>query len=358
MLNFTVGPVQSCDEICKEGANQIPYFRTSEFSRVMIENEQLICKYAEATEGSRTVFITGSGTASMEAVIMNCFSENDHVLIVNGGSFGQRFVDLCKLHKIMYTEIKLQLGESLSLEHLEQYEGKEYTALLVNIHETSTGVYYNPEMISTFCKKNKLFLVVDAVSSFLADDFKMKEWGVNVMLTGSQKALAVPPGISLIVMDEKAQKRVKDNKCLCLYFDLENALKNGERGQTPFTPAVGILLQINKRLRMIESAGGYLSEKVKIEKIAKDFREKVKDIPVSFFSKSMSNAVTALKTRDGVDAYNVFEILKDEYDIWICPNGGEIGHKIFRVGHIGALTYEDNDRLISALKDLEKRGIL
>lgn len=358
MLNFTVGPVEMPKEVLELGANPVPYFRTPEFSELMLENEKLMCKFAKAPAGSRTVFLTGSGTASMEALVMNCFGKEDKVLVIEGGGFGTRFVELCALHEIPHTALKIEAGKTLSKENLEPYENQGYTGFLVNIHETSTGVYYNPELISDFCRRNQLFLAVDAISSFFADEFNMEKWGVNIMLTGSQKALAVPPGISIAVLDEVAQQRVNSNNCKCMYLDMKSALKNGERGQTPFTPAVGILLQINKRLNMIENTGGYEAEQKRIAEIAADFRAKIKDLPIVFFSENMSNAVTALETRDGIDAYKVFEILKDEFGIWVCPNGGEIGHKIFRVGHIGALTKEDNDTLIDAMKQLAERGII
>lgn len=357
MLNFTVGPVMSDDDILSIGSEQVPYFRTPEFSNLMFENERLIKKFSKASEDSRAVFITGSGTASMEAVIMNCFNENDKVLIVNGGSFGHRFVELCQIHHIPYDEILCTTGKTLRKEQLESYDGKKYSGFLVNVHETSTGVHYDMNMISEFCKKNRLFLVVDAISSFLADDFDMENLGVDVMITGSQKALACPPGISIIVLSKNAVGRIESNDCQCMYLNLKSALKNGERGQTPFTPAVGILRQIHKRLNQIEDNGGIETETQRIQSLAEDFREKIKDLPLEIVSDSMSNAVTPLHPLN-VSAYDVFMILKDEYNIWVCPNGGELADKIFRIGHIGALTKEDNTTLINALHDLVNRGLL
>ena len=169
MLNFTVGPVMSDESVRAIGAEQVPYFRTPEFSEIMLENEALIKKFAKAADDARVVFITGSGTASMEAAVINVFDENDKVLIVNGGSFGQRFVDLCEIHDIPYEEIKLEAGKALKKEQLNVYNDKGFTGFLVNVHETSTGVHYNIDMISDFCKKNGIFLIVDAISSFLAD---------------------------------------------------------------------------------------------------------------------------------------------------------------------------------------------
>lgn len=260
MLNFTVGPVMSDEKVRAIGAEQVPYFRTPEFSKIMLENEVLMKKFAKAADDARVVFITGSGTASMEATVMNVFDENDKVLVVNGGSFGHRFVELCEIHNIPYEEIKLEAGKALKKEQLNVYNGKGFTGFLVNVHETSTGVHYDIDMISEFCKKNGMFLVVDAISSFLADNFNMKELGVQVMITGSQKALACPPGISVIVLSHEAVERIEKHSVKCMYLDLKSALKNGERGQTPFTPAVGILRQINARLKEIDVAGGVEAE--------------------------------------------------------------------------------------------------
>lgn len=357
MLNFTVGPVMSSDAVLAIGAKQVPYFRTPEFSTIMFENEQLIKKFSKADKDNRVIFITGSGTASMEAVVMNCFSEEDKVLVVNGGSFGQRFVELCQIHSIPFTEIALNPGKALTEEILKLYDGKGYTGFLVNVHETSTGVLYNMNMISQFCRNNNIFLVVDAISSFLADELNMSELGIDVMITASQKALACPPGISVIILSTRAVDRVNNKDVKCMYLNLKSALKNGERGQTPFTPAVGILLQINERLKEIDIAGGIESEIKKIRELAIDFREKIKDLPLEIASESISNALTPIHPTN-VSAYDIFRILKNEYNIWICPNGGELADKIFRVGHIGALKKDDNTILINALKDLQKRGFL
>lgn len=357
MINFTVGPVQSSAEVRKIGAEQTPYFRTAEFSEVMFENERLMKEFAGAGEKSRTVFITGSGTASMEAVVSNTLTANDKVLIVNGGSFGQRFVELCQIYEIPYSEIKLNMGCTLTKEELYKFDSNDYTAFIVNVHETSTGVHYDIDMISEFCKKNNLFLIVDAISSFLADEFNMEELGADVMITGSQKALACPPGISIIVLSENAIKRVEKSTVKCMYLNLKSALKNGERGQTPFTPAVGILRQINARLREIKKQGGASSEIDRIARLAKDFRNKIEDLPLEIVSESLSNAVTPLHPTTA-SAYDIFTVLKDEYNIWICPNGGNLKDKVFRVGHIGALTKDDNTTLVSALNDMKKRGLI
>lgn len=357
MLNFTVGPVMSSKEILEIGGQQIPYFRTSEFSEIMFENEKLMSKFAKAPTDSRTAFITGSGTAAMEAAVMNVFDEHDKVLIVDGGSFGHRFVQLCEIHHISYETVIPKEGCSVTEEQLSNFDNKGFTGFLVNLDETSKGVLYDIDVISDFCKRNNLFLVVDSISSFLCDEFDMDKLNVQVMITGSQKALACPPGVSMIVLSPQAVERVYSKKVESMYFDLKSALENGERGQTPFTPAVGILLQINARFKQIESEGGVETEIAHTAEIAGDFRRKIRHLPFEIVSKSLSNAVTPLHPLN-VSAYDIFTCLKDEYGIWVCPNGGEMADRIFRVGHIGCLTIEDNDRLIGAFEDMQKRNLL
>lgn len=359
MINFTVGPVQSSDAVRAIGAEQVPYFRTSEFSETMLENERLIKKFAQTTEDSRVVFMTCSGSGGMETAVMNCLSKEDKALVVNGGSFGQRFVELLQLHEIPYTEIKLEPGRALKPEHLAPFENQGYTAFLLQKHETSTGVHYDINLVGDFCKRNNCFLIVDTISTFLCDPFNMAEVGAGVMITGSQKALACAPGIAILALAPSALARIEKNKCCCQYLDLKLALKNMERGQTPWTPAVGILRQINVRLKEIEAKGGAEAEIARCAELAKYFRAKIVEhqLPFEIVSESMSNAVTPLHPTTA-SANDLFLKIKDEYGMWICPNGGSMKDTVFRVGHIGYLTFKDYDKLIDAFLDLREKGVI
>ena len=170
MLNFTVGPVESQSEVLQVSGQSSPYFRTSEFSEKMLENERLMLKFLNAPTGSRCVFLTTSGTGAMESCVLNVLNDKDKIICINGGTFGQRFAELCALHNYEFTQIKCCFGSPLKMEELEQLNGGGYTALLVNMHETSSGILYNMNAIADFCKRNGLLLVVDAISAFLADD--------------------------------------------------------------------------------------------------------------------------------------------------------------------------------------------
>lgn len=357
MKNFAVGPVTSDEDILAIGAEQVPYFRTSEFSAIMLENEKLMLKFMKAPGSSRAVFLTGSGTAAMEAAVVNSLTKEDKALVINGGSFGHRFCEILDIHGIPYEQIELKPGEGLTKEKLYSFDGKGCTALLVNGCETSTGVKYDVEQIGAFCRKNDMFYILDAVSMFIADPIDMAKINADIVITGSQKALACPPGVSVAALSPRAVERAYKINPGCMYLSFALALSNGERGQTPFTPAVGTLLQINARLKQIDEKGGIEAETARVAALAAYFREKIADFPFEFATNSPSNAVTSLHPTT-CPAYKIFTVLKDEYGIWICPNGSDLKDKIFRVGHIGALKKEDYDCLIAAFSDLKKRGII
>ena len=360
MLNFTIGPVMSPPDVLEIGGRQVPYFRTSEFSEIMLENERLMLELVNAPQDSRCVFLTSSGTGAMEACVMDVLSSDDKVMVINGGTFGQRFVELCSLHGIKHTVVRCEFGNQVTSEQLEKLSDDGYTALLVNMCETSSGVLYDMELLSRFCNENHMLLIVDAISSFLADQLDMTDLGAAVVMTGSQKALAVHPGVSVVVLSPEAIRRVESNPVKCMYLSLKGALKDMERGQTPFTPAVSALLQINKRLRYICENGGATSEIKRVKEYAEYFRKRIKAYPLEFVvrdSENRSNAVTALRLVSH-RADDICKILKDEYSIWVCPNGGIYKDDVFRVGHIGSLTEENFNALFRAFDDLTDKGIM
>ncbi len=357
MLNFTVGPVMSSPEVIETANHSAPYFRTPEFSQIMLENERMMLEYLHAPADSRCVFLTTSGTGAMESCVMNILRDEEKVIVINGGSFGQRFAELCRLHRRRVSEVRCGFGRQLRLEQLQALAGEGNTALVVNMHETSSGVLYDMPMISAFCREHGILLIVDAISAFIADELDMQAMGAAAVITGSQKALAVQPGVSVVALAPEALARVDANEEKCMYLSLKGALKNMERGQTPFTPAVTTLLQIHTRLCAIARGGGVAAERAHIAGIAGQFRSAIADLPLQIVSESMSNAVTALHPL-AARAGDVVRILKDEYQIWVCPNGGEKADEVFRVGHIGYITSEDNRALIEALHDMHAKGQL
>lgn len=351
MKLFTVGPVDMYEETLAIGGEPIPYFRTSEFSEVMLKIEKDFLKLLYAGEGSRLITFTASGTAAMESVFLNVIDRKDKLLIVNGGSFGHRFCMLADLYKVPYDSIDLEYGDVLTEEHLYKYDGKGYTALLVNIHETSIGQLYDYKMLGDFCKKNNMYYIVDAISSFLADELRMDEGGIDIVITSSQKAMSLPPGLSFVALSKRIlEERVQSSGVRSMYFDYKDYLLNMERGQTPFTPAVGIILQLAQRMDTLAKAG-VEAEITKHRELAEQFRAMCKDagIPVPTFPKS--NALTTIEFPDG-NALDVFAKLKDEYGLMLTPSGGDIGKRVLRVGHLGVRCIEDYVEVIDRIKEV------
>ena len=353
MKLFTVGPTQMRKEILDVRHQQVPYFRTAEFSEVMLDSDKLLKKFMNAPESYKSIYLTASGTGALEATIMNCMNETDHVLVINGGTFGQRFVDLCELHEISHTVIKLEDGEALTAKHFDAVEEQSFTFVIANIDETSTAQLYDINLLSCFAKKKQAYLVIDAISSFLIDHYDMAGNNIDVTILSSQKGLCIAPGISPIVISDRLyEERVKNNHIKNLYFDFNQYIKNFTRGQTPFTPAVGVCLEMNKALHLIEEEGfeNYLS---RIDSVAKDFRNRIKELPVSLPAFTISNAVTPIRFEQPI-AKDVFTILKDKYDIFVNPTGGVNEEYVLRVAHIGDTTIEDNKMLVETMKSVIK----
>ncbi len=355
MLNFTVGPVMSPDEVLAASAEDSPYFRTPEFSGVMLESERIMLRLLSAPEGARCVFLTASGTGAMEAAVMGVLKPSERVAVINGGSFGQRFADLCRLHGHDVDEVKLRFGQQVVRDNLEQSVSPGCAALLVNMHETSSGLLYDMGLLCDFCRERGLVLVVDAVSAFIAEEIDMLALGADVVLTGSQKALACHPGVSLLALSPRAQERVAANPEVCSYLSLKEALRNGERGQTPWTPAVTTLLEVNARLKAIEERG-IEAERAEIALRAAAVREALAGTSLTVVPDNPSNAVTALRC-PGRNAKAIIERAKTEYGMWLCPNGGALADEVFRIGHIGAISQEDNQKLIDALAAMSAEGL-
>ncbi|MCX6051257.1 MAG: aminotransferase class V-fold PLP-dependent enzyme [Campylobacterales bacterium] len=343
---FTPGPVKMFEETLKIGAMQTPYFRNDAFSKITLECEENILKITNAACGSRVLFLTASGTAGMEAVVQNLLDGNDKALVINGGTFGQRFVDICKIHAIDAIDCKIKDTNLTNTSTLETH--KNATALLINAHETSIGTLYDLDAVGAFAKENNMFHIVDAISMFITDRLDMQKHHIDALIISSHKGLALPPGLSMVVLSPRAIEKI--NPMHQLYFDFNSYLKDGARGQTPFTPAITIILQLHQRLEQIVN-DSIESEINKAKEIATYFREAIRDLPLKPYSFHMPNAMTILTPTDEKLASLIVKDLDEKYNIIVAPNGGALHDKVFRVAHMGAMTKEYTDILIDALFD-------
>jgi len=317
----------------------------------MLENSKNLKELVGTSCESKAIFITGSGTAAMEAVVSNSFDETDNILVINGGTFGERFKKLCEIYKLKHSEIKLDFEEELSEKHFKALKEKQYTALLVNIHETSTGQLYNIKLISDFCKKNNIYLVVDAISSFMSDEYKMDEWNIDCTILSSQKALALAPGISMVLMNDRFyQSKVKNKPIKNLYLNINEHIKNMERGQTPNTPAVGVIFELHDKLNRVKEVG-IKSFTDRAKENADFFRTEIKELGLKIPEYKLSNTLTPIIFENN-NAQIVYKYLRERYDITVTPNGGALSDKILRIGHIGDISKMDLKILIEKMKEV------
>lgn len=360
--HFIVGPVELYQSTRDVYQKNFTYFRTTEFGDMVKESLNKLNKLIGNSVENSLIYLTASGTAAMEAVIENCFNLSDKAIVINGGTFGRRFCELLGYHNILFDEIKLEWGETLKEKHLQKYIGQKHTALFVNLHETSTGQLYDIKMLSDFCQKNNLLLVVDAISTFLSDEYNMEKYGIDVTIISSQKGLCLSPGLSFLSFSNRMLNRINAcEKTASKYFDFKDYLKNITRGQTPYTPAVFIMYELHDMLEQLDKEGGIEQRLKYIEEKCKYFREKAKENGFKIPNYPLSNMLTPIIFGD-VKATEVLQILRERYHLFVNPCGGDLADKLCRVSHIGNTTIDDIDNLIdklkSVIKELRKKEIL
>ena len=241
-------------DILEIGCQQIPYMRTTEFSFINKNSEQLLLELIHCTNG-KTIIYTGSGTGAMDAIVSNYVTTKQKAFIIDGGSFGHRWVELCNYYNCPNYVFSVPFGKNIDYDCLEKkVQAERPDVFLCQHHETSSGQLFDLKRIAAICNKYNISLVVDVISSFLADELDMDKFGIDICVTSTQKGLNIPPGLSIIFLSNKLVNYPFAHKGY--YFDFETNLKNLERGQTPFSPATSIYLQLNKRLHQIKE---YLS---------------------------------------------------------------------------------------------------
>ena len=355
MKLFTVGPVQMYPEVADVRNQGIPYFRTQEYSDLVTGCLQNLAKLLGTKYNNNILYLTASGTAAMEAVIDNCLTQDDKALVIDGGSFGHRFCELLDWHKIPHDAVHLNWDEALTSRYLEVYENKGYTVLLVNLHETSTGQLYDIQMLSDFCQRNHMLLIVDAISTFLADNYDMDKYHIDATIFSSQKGLCLSPGLSFVAMSQRMLDKIQSHPVpSSYYFNFKSYLENIKRGQTPFTPAVCVMYELREMLNLIKKSGGKDKWLENIQKKCSYFRQKATELGLTVLDKyPLSNMLTPVYF-DKLDAYDIFLKLQEKYRIFVNPCGGELAHKLFRVSHIGNTTLADFDDLLEKLNLIAK----
>jgi aspartate aminotransferase-like enzyme len=347
------------EAVCQVASRRsLPYFRAEQFADV-VKRVSADMAYVFQT-AAQPLPITASGTGLMEMAVVNLLDPGATAIVFNSGTFGQRWVELCGTYQVKVSELRSAPGRSPDLNAFDDLLKKgNVDAVFINMHETSTGYLYDIEQIGSIVRRRGSLFIVDAISAIGADPFRMDAWNVDCALVGSQKALALMPGLGYIAFGNRAMERVAQVKRGRYYFDARTYARNLERGMTPFTPAMVTILQAEERCRQIRKAG--LDCWIQRHgDLAGAFRRRLLDNPeFSMFPERLSNAMSAVTLPADVTNRQIIAYMKDKYDWWFAPNGNDQNHYL-RVSHMGDFTPETMelvaDRMTEAVENIRTKG--
>jgi len=346
---MTPGPTPVPPDALLSMAKPIIHHRTPEFMEIFKEVVTNL-KYVFQTQGDVLLF-TSSGTGAMEAAVANLLSPGDKAITVQGGKFGERWTEICKAYGINAIPIDVEWGKAVEPQTIEAKlkEDSDIQAVFTTLCETSTGVHTDIKSIAELTKKYKAVLAVDAISGLGAVDIKTDEWSVDCVVAGSQKGLMIPPGLAFVSLSKKAWEKVEKSKCPKYYFDFKLSKKALEKMDTPFTPAVSLVVALRETLRMMKAEGlEVIFERHK--KLALATREAMKAMGLKLLAPtSPSDCVTAVKVPAGIDGEKLVKLMRDKYGVAIAGGQAELKGKVFRIAHMGFIRDTDILTTISVL---------
>ncbi len=347
---FTPGPTPVPDEILLEMAKPLIHHRTPQFRKILAECFSGLKEFFQTKE--EVMIITSSGTGAMEASVSNLLSAGEKCLVVEGGKFGERFREIAAAYGAEVTTLPVEWGKSITPAEIEAALKKEpdIKAVFTTLCETSTGTHTDVKGIGEVIRrKPDTLLVVDGISSLGAVECRTDEWGIDVMVSASQKAFMLPPGLAFISLSPKAWEKAAKTKTPHYYFDLSAYRKAVAKEDTPYTPALTLIIGLAGVLKMLNSEG--------IENVwkrhyllAEATRRAVKALGLQLLAEHPSNAVTAVRVPEQIDAEALTKALRDGSGITFAGGQGKLKGKIFRVSHMGWI---DQYEILQAIAALE-----
>lgn len=347
---LTPGPTPIPESILAALSQPIIHHRTAPFEAL----------FAEVREGLQYLFqtkqdvllLSASGTGAMEAAIVNLFSPGDEVITINGGKFGERWTKLAQRFGLKPIEIKLNWGEAVTPAQLEQTikAHPKARAILFQASETSTGTCMPTEEICRQAKAAGMLSICDAITALGVFDLPMDKWGIDVLITGSQKALMLPPGLAMIALSDRAWAAADTSTIPKFYFDLKAERKVIGKNTTAWTPAISLIMGLKEALRMIREEG---LENVfkRHDLLARATQNAAQALGLEMLSKSPSNAVTAVLVPPSItDGKAILKILSKKYGIFMIGGQDHYEGKLIRLSHIG---YCDRFDITTGLAGLE-----
>ena len=352
---FSPGPTMLPPEILLKMAEPMMHHREPEFEKIFAEIREGL-KYLFQTKNEVLTF-TSSGTGAMEGAVSNILSTGDKAIVVRGGKFGERWGEICKAYGIEFVPIDVEWGKAVDPKRIEQILQSDPTirAVYTQASETSTGVRHPIREIAEVVKRfENAVIVVDGITGIGVFDIPMDTWELDVVVSGSQKALMLPPGLSFAALSDKAWKFVERSNLPKYYFDFKKELKNTKKNQSAYTPAVSLFVGLRESLRMIKKEGreGVFQRH---ERLAEATRRAAKALGLELYAPDFpSNALTAVKFPAGIDGERLKALFFEKFGITVAEGQEQAKGKIIRIAHLGYYDRLDMIMVISALEMLLK----
>ena len=350
---LTPGPTPIPESVLAAMSQPIIHHRTPAFMTVF-EEVKAGLKYVFQTKQD-VLILTATGTGAMDASVSNLFSKGEKVITVNAGKFGERWTKIAKTYGLQPIEIKIEAGDSLDPAQLEQtiQAHPDAKAILFQASETSTGVKLPVQEICRLARAANMASICDAITACGVFDLPMDEWEIDVMITGSQKAFMLPPGLAMISLSERAWQMNEKANLPRFYFDLARERKNLPKNQTAWTPGISLILGLRESLRIIKEEGLHNVFK-RHEFLAKAMRAGTSALGLELLPKKpqfASTAITAVKVPSSIkDGKQIPKIMRDKFGVTIVGGQDELEGKILRLSHFG---YCDRFDIVTAISALE-----
>ncbi len=346
---LTPGPTPIPAKVLAAMAQGDLHHRTPQFSQI----------FNEARAGLKALFgtqqdvliLASSGTGGMEAAVSNLFSPGDKVLVVNGGKFGERWLRIAQAFALQPIELKVEWGKAVKVEHIQKHLQvyPDIQGILMQASETSTTTLHPVREIAEATRNGPL-LLVDGVTAVGALSVPFDEWAIDALVTGSQKALMLPPGLAFIALSERAWERTAKAKLPRFYFDLKLERKTQREGTTAFTPAISLILGLRAALKMMQEEG---LEQVyaRHERLASATRAAATALGLKLLApENPSPAATGIFVPDGMDGEQLLDYMRDQMGLVIAEGQDHLKGKIVRIAHMGYMSVFD---VIIAVSGLE-----
>ncbi|MDX8411401.1 MAG: alanine--glyoxylate aminotransferase family protein [Mariprofundaceae bacterium] len=346
------GPTAVPERVLLRMAHPMIHHRTPQFSAIFAETKEMLEQVYQT--GNDALMLSSSGSGAMEAAVINLCSPGDTIIYVNGGKFGERWGKIAAKHGVKAVEIKVEWGNAVAIEDVQAALAANPNAkgVFVQASETSTTTEHPIREIATLTRDMpNCVTVVDAITALGVIDMPMDGWGLDVVISGSQKALMLPPGLAMIALSDKAWAMTESATCSTFYFDLVTERKNQKKGKdtTAWTPAASLIIGLNEVLKMMLEEGlDNLFARHAI--LAEGARAGVAALGMKPVSSAPATSATGAFVPDGVDGGAFVKYLRDQMGVTFAGGQDHLKGKIIRIAHLG---YYDVFDICTAMSAIE-----